>query len=115
MFQDMTRAVNQSIEPLRDLIMIQTRMLEQLTRQQLECNRACIESTLAQGRELQRCRSAKELLALQSAYANELESHLRETGERNLQVLAQARDNLEQLTQDSFDAFASRDEQGNIS
>ena len=73
MFQDMTKTLNQSMEPFKDLINIQTRMLEKLTRQQMECTRSCIEATIHQTRELQHCKSPKEMLDLQAAYASELE------------------------------------------
>jgi len=112
MFQDMTKSLNQSMEPFKDLINIQTRMLEELTRQQMECTRSCIEATIAQTRELQHCKTPQELMALQKSYASELEHNLRSASETNLQVLADARDQIEQLTQDTFDAFAARDENG---
>jgi len=112
MFQDMTKTLNQSMEPFKDLINIQTRMLEELTRQQMECTRSCIEATMQQTRELQNCKTAQDLVSLQKAYASELEGTLRHTSENNLKALNDARQQIEQLTQDTFDAFAARDENG---
>lgn len=109
MFQDMTKTLNQTMEPFKDLINIQTRMLEDLTRQQMECTRSCIEATIHQTQELQHCKSPKDVLDLQAAYASELEENLRSASESNLRSLADARYQIEQLTQDTFDAFASRD------
>ena len=112
MFQDMTKSLNQSMEPFKDLINIQTRMLEELTRQQMECTRSCIEATIAQTRELQKCKTPQDLMSLQKTYASELEQNLRSTSEHNLQALEEARSQIEQLTQDPLDAFAARDENG---
>ncbi|MBY4678990.1 phasin family protein [Marinobacterium arenosum] len=108
MFQDMSKKLNESMEPFKDLINIQTRMLEELTRQQMECTKSCIDATIQQTRELQKCKNSNDLLELQRAYAHELEETLRAAGENNLKVLADARQEIEQLTQDSFDAFAKR-------
>ncbi len=112
MFQDMTKTLNQSMGPFKDLINIQTRMLEELTRQQMACTRSCIEATMQQTRELQHCKTPQDLMALQSAYASELEVSLRDASKSNLKALAEARHEIEQLTQDTFDAFAARDENG---
>lgn len=108
MFQDMSKKLNESMEPFKDLINIQTRMLEELTRQQMECTKSCIDATIQQTRELQKCKNPNDLMELQRAYAHELEETLRAASENNLKVLADARQEIEQLTQDSFDAFAKR-------
>ncbi len=96
------------MEPFKDLVNIQTRMLEELTRQQMECTKSCIEATIQQTRELQKCQTPGDLMELQQAYAKELEQTLRSAGEKNMEALAQARASIEKLAQDSFDAFAPK-------
>ncbi|WP_027858258.1 phasin family protein [Marinobacterium jannaschii] len=106
MFQDMSKTLTESMEPFKDLVNIQTRMLEDISRRQLECTRACIEATMQQTRELPKCQSPEDLMALQRAYAAELEETLRNAGEQNIAALNEAREMIGKLTQDSFTAFA---------
>ena len=107
MFQDMTKKMSESIEPFKELVNIQTRMLEDLTRQQMECTKSCINATLAQTKQLQQCKSANDLLILQQSYAQELEETLKEASDENLKSLHEARDEIEKITKDAFNAFAS--------
>jgi phasin family protein len=108
MFQDMTKTLNSSIGPMKELVEIQTKMLEKLTRLQMECAKNCVEATMQQTKELPACHSAEEILSLQKSYAQELESALRETSSKNLQTLNQAREEMEKITQDAFSAFAPK-------
>jgi len=108
MFQDMSKAFNQSMEPIKDLVNIQTKMLEELTRQQMACTKSCIEATIQQTKDMQRCQSPAELLELQQAYAKKLEDTLKDASESNLQALGEARSEMERLTHDTFDAFAPK-------
>lgn len=108
MFQDMNKTLSQSMEPFKDLVNIQTKMLEELTRQQMACTKSCIEATIRQTKEMQKCQTPAELLALQQAYAKQLEDTLKDASEHNMQALNDARAAMEKLTQDSFDAFAKK-------
>lgn len=108
MFQDLNKTFSQSMEPIKDLVNIQTKMLEELTRQQMACTKSCIEATIEQTKEMQKCQSPAELLELQKEYAKKLEETLKDASEHNLQALGNARDEMERLTQDTFDAFASK-------
>ncbi|MBE9398686.1 phasin family protein [Pontibacterium sp. N1Y112] len=108
MFQDMNKAFSQSMEPFKDLVNIQTKMLEELTRQQMACTKSCIEATIQQTKEMQNCQSPTELMELQKTYAKKLEDTLKDASEHNLQALGEARSEMERLTQDTFDAFASK-------
>ena len=108
MFQDMTKTLNSSIGPMKELVEIQTKMLEKLTRLQMECAKSCVEATMHQTKELPACHSADEILDLQKTYAKELEATLRDTSSKNLEALNQAREEMERITQDAFSAFAPK-------
>jgi len=108
MFQDMTKALDQSMGPFKELVNIQTRMLEELTRQQMACTKACIDATVEQTRQMQQCSSPEDLVKLQQAYAKELEQTLTAANDSNMKALADARDSVEQLAHDAFDAFAPK-------
>ncbi|UTW03750.1 phasin family protein [Amphritea atlantica] len=108
MFQDMSKVLGQSMGPFKELVNIQTRMLEELTRQQMECTKACIDATVAQTRQMQNCTSADELIKSQQAYAVELEETLKQANERNMKALHEARESVERLAGDAFDAFAPK-------
>lgn len=108
MFQDMSKALNQSMSPFRELVDIQTKMLEQLTQQQMACTKACIDATMQQTQELQNCSTPEQLLELQKAYASQLEASLVAANESNMKALADAQASVEKLAQDSFEAFATK-------
>ncbi|MDF2181891.1 phasin family protein [Neptuniibacter sp. CAU 1671] len=105
MFQDLNKKIEDSMAPFKELVNIQTRMLEELTRQQMECTKLCIEATIQQTRELQKCDSPTDLLDLQRTYAKDLENTLRLASESNMKVLQEARSEIEQMTQSTFDVF----------
>lgn len=107
MFQEVTKKMTESMEPFKDLMNIQTRMLEELTRHQMECTKSCIEATMQQTKELQKCASPSDLLALQQAYTKELEETLATANSQNLKALSQAREEIEAVAKDAFSAFAS--------
>ena len=112
MFQDMSKklnvSLNASMEPMKELMEIQTRMLEKLTRQQIDCAKACMSQTMNQTRELQSCGSAEELIDLQKKYTQTVEQTLRQASSDNLEAFNEARDAIERLTHDAFDAFAPK-------
>ena len=108
MFQDMTKKVGESMEPFKELVNIQTKMLEELTRQQMECTKSCIEATIQQTKELQKCQNPTDLLTLQQAYAKELEETLRSASSQNLKALQDAREEIEKVTKDAFNPFATK-------
>ncbi|MBS98921.1 MAG: flavodoxin [Oceanospirillaceae bacterium] len=105
MFQDMNKMLDQSMGPFKELVDIQTKMLEELTRQQMDCTKACIEATVQQTKELQKCKSPADLLELQKAYAKELEDTLRSANQQNLTALTEAREAMQKLTEGAFDRF----------
>ena len=108
MFQDMSKALGQSVGPFKELVNIQTRMLEELTRQQMACTKACIDATVEQTKQLQSCSTPEELINLQQTYAKELEDTLKAASDSNMKALAEARDSVEQIAHDAFDAFAPK-------
>ncbi len=108
MFQDMNSMLNQSMEPFKALVEIQTKMLEELTRQQMECTKACIDATMQQAKELQKCQNPGDLLTLQQAYAKELEETLKAANQQNLKALTEAREAMQKLTQGTFEAFTGK-------
>ncbi|RTE66567.1 phasin family protein [Amphritea opalescens] len=108
MFQDMSKAVNQTMGPFKELVNIQTKMLEELTRQQMMCTKACIEATVAQTREMQSCSSTDDLIKSQQVYAAQLEETLKQASDQNIKALKAARESVEQLANDAFDAFAPK-------
>lgn len=112
MFQDMTKRFNNSMGPMKDLVEIQTKMLEKLTKLQMDCAKHCVEATMHQTQELPSCHTADEILNLQKSYAKELEDTLRDTSSRNLEALNQAREEMERITQDAFSAFVPKDNDG---
>lgn len=108
MFQDMSKNLNSSMEPFKELVQVQTRMLERLTRQQIECAQTCMSETLNQTKELQQCNSAEELIDLQHKYTESVEAALRQVSRDNLKVLNEAREAIEQISSDTFNAFAPK-------
>lgn len=108
MFQDMSKKLTESMGPFRALVEIQSRMLEALAHQQMECTKSCFEATLQQTREMQKCQTPSDLLELQQHYAKDLEDTLRSTGESNIKALNQAKEQMEQLAQDAFNPFATK-------
>ncbi len=110
MFQDMTKKMNESMEPFKDLVNIQTKMLEELTRHQMECTKSCIEATIQQTKELQKCQTPNDLMTLQQAYAKELEDTLKSASNQNLKALQEARDEIEVVTKGAFNAFADNNQ-----
>lgn len=106
MFQDMNKMLNQSMAPFKELVDIQTKMLEELTRQQMECTKACIDATMQQTKELQKCKNPADLLELQQSYAKELEETLRSANQHNLKALTDAREAMQKLTQGAMDQFS---------
>ena len=109
MFQDMSKKLNASMEPSKELMEIQTRMLEKLTRQQIECAQACMKETMSQTRDLQSCGSAEELIDLQKKYTQSVEETLRQASSDNLKTFNEARVDIERITHDAFDVFAPDD------
>lgn len=105
MFQDMNKKITDSMGPFKELVDIQTKMLEELTRQQMECTKSCIEATIQQTREMQKCTSASDLIELQRGYAKELEGALKHASEQNMKALQDARVDIEDMAQTAFDAF----------
>ncbi|WP_286237000.1 phasin family protein [Neptuniibacter halophilus] len=105
MFQDMNKKITDSMGPFKELVNIQTKMLEELTRQQMACTKSCIEATIQQTKEMQKCQSASDLIELQRSYAKELEDTLKNTSEQNLKALQDARAEIEDMAHSTFDAF----------
>ncbi|TVQ70765.1 MAG: phasin family protein [Oceanospirillales bacterium] len=103
MFQDMTKHMTDSMEPFKDFVNIQTRMLEDLTRHQMDCTKACLEATMQQTKQLQQCKTPVDLMELQQAYAKELEKTLRSANEQNMKALNDAREAMEKLAKGSLD------------
>ncbi|MEH6471073.1 MAG: phasin family protein [Halopseudomonas sp.] len=108
MFQDMSKKLNASMEPFKELMEIQTRMLEKLTKQQIDCAQACMHSTMSQTQQLQQCHSAEELIDLQKKYTQSVEDTLRQVSKDNLQTFSEAREAIERVSHDAFDAFAPK-------
>lgn len=105
MFQDMSKKLNQSFGPIKQLVEIQTQMLEKLTKLQMECAQNCVKVTMQQTQDLPACHSTEELLELQRRFARTVEETLVQASQDNLQALKEARDKMERVTQDTFDAF----------
>lgn len=108
MFQDISKKLDGSMEPFKELLEVQTRMLERLTRQQIECAQACMNETLSQTKELQQCSSAEELISLQQKYTESVEAALRQASRENLKAFNEAREAIEHISSDAFSAFASK-------
>lgn len=108
MFQDMSKKLNASMEPFKELMEVQTRMLERLTKQQIKCAQACMDSTLSQTKELQQCNSADELIALQKRYAQSVEGTLLQANKDNLQAFSEAREAMDRISHGAFDAFVAK-------
>lgn len=108
MFQDMTKQMTDSMEPFKDFVNIQTRMLEDLTRHQMDCTKACLEATMQQTKQLQQCKTPVDLMELQQSYAKELEKTLRAANEQNMKALSDARSAMETLAKGSLDKAAGK-------
>ncbi|KDE40553.1 MAG: phasin family protein [Nitrincola lacisaponensis] len=108
MFQDMSKQMSDSMEPFKNFVNIQTRMLEDLTRHQMECTKACLEATMQQTQQLQQCKTPVDLMELQQSYAKELEKTLRAANEQNMKALRDARDAMEKLARGSLDNTAGK-------
>lgn len=108
MFQDMSKHLTGSFEPMKKVVEVQAKMLEELTRQQMACAQSCMETTLQQTKELSSCRTPDDMLKLQQSYTKELEDTLKKTSNANLEALNQAREQMEKLTREAFDSLASK-------
>lgn len=108
MFQDMSKKLNESLGPMKELVEIQTSMLEKLTRLQMECAQNCVKATMQQTQDLPACHSTEELIDLQRNFARIVEETLVKTSSENLAALQEARDKMEKVTQNTFDAFAPK-------
>ena len=106
MFQDMSKKLSESMGPMKELVEIQTRMLEKLTRLQMECAQNCVKATMKQTQDLPECHSTEKLIDLQRKFARVVEETLVKASQDNLAALQEARDKMEQVTQNTFDAFA---------
>ncbi|WP_432696537.1 phasin family protein [Marinobacterium sp. YM272] len=106
MFQDMNKMFSQSMGPFKELADIQTKMLEELTKHQMDCTKAFIEATVQQTRELQNCKTPADILELQKAYAKELEETLKSANQQNLKALSEARDAMQALSENALDKFS---------
>ncbi|WP_268814362.1 phasin family protein [Nitrincola tapanii] len=93
----MTKIMNDSVAPLRELIDVQSRMLEELTRHQFDYTCACIDLAMKQGEEWQKCKTPVDLISLQHNYAQALEKSLRGANEQNLRALQEARAAMERI------------------
>lgn len=106
MFQDLDklwgRSVAQSIAPLKELMGIQTKMFECLANQQLQCAHACLKTTMEQTQVLQSCVTPQELLSAQQHYIKTLEDAINQVTQANLDALAVAKLDLDNLTKDAF-------------
>ncbi|WP_067865888.1 phasin family protein [Neptuniibacter marinus] len=105
MFQDMNKKISDSIGPFRELVNIQTKMLEELTRQQMACTKSCIDATIQQTQEMQKCQSPRDLVDLQKSYARDLEATIKSASDQNLKALQDARIEIEEIAHSAFDAF----------
>ena len=105
MFQDMNKKITDSMGPFRELVNIQTKMLEELTRQQMACTKSCIEATIQQTQEMQKCQSPTDLIDLQKSYAKDLETTIKSASDPNLKALQDARTEIEEIAHSTFDAF----------
>lgn len=103
MFQDMTKLMTESMEPFKNFLNIQTQMLEDLSRHQMDCTKACLEATMQQTQQLQQCKTPVDLMELQQSYAKELEKTLRAANEQNMKALSNARAAMETLAKGSLD------------
>ncbi|RAU17095.1 phasin family protein [Nitrincola tibetensis] len=105
MFQDMTKMMNESMGPFKDLVSIQTQMFEELSRHQMECTKAFLEATMQQTQAIQKCKTPAELLELQQVYVKELEKTLRSANAQNLKAMQDARAAVEKLATGSLTRF----------
>lgn len=102
MFQDMTKKISESMEPLHELFSVQSRVYEEVARQQIECARTCMEAAVKQVEDMQKCRKPVDLIEAQQAYTRELEKALRAANEHNLKALKQARAEVEQIARSAM-------------
>ena len=106
MFQDFNKLWGQPFSqqegPLKGIVEIQTRMLEKLASQQMQCTQACIQTAVEQSKALQSCSSANDVLAVQQAYVAALEANISKVTQANLEALNTAREALESLTLDTL-------------
>jgi hypothetical protein len=108
MFQDMSKKLNDSMGSMKELVDIQTRLLEDLTRLQMECAKNCVEVTLEQTKQLPTCATPEAVLKLQRHYAKALEDALLDANSKNLETFKHAREEMERITGDAFSAFAPK-------
>jgi len=108
MFQDMSKKMTESMGPFKALIDIQTKMLEELTRHQMDCTNSCIEATIQQTKELTKCQTPNDLVTLQQAYAKDLEETLNSASAHNMKALQEAREEIEKITKEGFTGFVPK-------
>ena len=107
MFQDMGKMFEESMSPFKEIVDIQTKMLERLTKQQIECTQACFQATIQQAMELQNVKSPADLANLHNEYTKKLERMLASANEQNVQSLRDAHEAIQKLTLNAADALNS--------
>ncbi len=99
--------MTESMAPFRELVSIQTKMLEELARQQMECT-GLHRSDHAADQRAAKVQTPNDMIELQQAYAKELEATLRAANEQNLKALTTAQQAMQQLTQQSVEAMTGK-------
>lgn len=105
MFQDMSKMFEESMSPFKNMIDIQTRMLERLTKQQIECTQACFQATMQQAMELQNVKTPADLASLQMEYTKKLEQMMTSANEQNVKALKDAHEAIQKLTMETVDSL----------
>ncbi|MFB9886798.1 phasin family protein [Balneatrix alpica] len=87
------------LQPVQQMVGIQTKMLEALAAEQMACTQKCVEATMQQAKALSQCESPEEVLQLQQEFNKAMESTLTQAGGRNLAIFEETRQALLKLAE----------------
>lgn len=104
MFQNLDEMMNGSLAPYKEMFEVQTKMLERLSQQQIECTQACMQATIQQAMELQKVTNPQELAKLQVEYTKKLEEMVNHAGQQNMKTMQQAQQAIQELTLNALNA-----------
>lgn len=104
MFQNLDEMMKGSLAPYKEMFEVQTKMLERLSQQQIECTQACMQATIQQAMELQKVTNPQELAKLQVEYTKKLEEMVNHAGQQNMKTMQQAQQAIQELTLNALNA-----------
>ena len=97
MFQDFSKPFLTGFGSYDELVTIQTRMIETLATNQLECSKKCFDLHMQQTQKLRDCKDPVEAMALQQEYLQTIQNVLATVNASNMESLQKAAGDISKL------------------